>query len=249
VPIISQNENGPCPLISICNVLFLRQEFKLNSNVEVISNIELIELLADSFLNHNLLILKQRADFNSSHIEIILNDSLRVMEKLQYGLDVNVRFNSCTNFVYTSELDIFDLFSINLYHGWLIDPQENEVYKRLGGKTHYQVVESTISENSDSLHAKQFLEQNASQMTNHGLVSLHSSLINNELAVLFRNNHFSTVYKNPDNNQLYLLVTDVSYLNHGEIVWETLDNFRSNEFMDIAIHLLQKSVLVNNLLF
>ncbi len=43
--------------------------------------------------------------------------------------------------------------------------------------------------------AQQFLEESASQLTYHGLCELMSKLGEGELAVFFRNNHFSTIYK------------------------------------------------------
>jgi hypothetical protein len=43
-------------------------------------------------------------------------------------------------------------------------------------------------------------------MTYHGLVCLHEAVRERELCVLFRNNHFSTLFKL--DNQLYLLMTD-----------------------------------------
>jgi hypothetical protein len=42
----------------------------------------------------------------------------------------------------------------------------------------------------------------------------------NQLSVFFRNNHFSTIWKNQ--NQLLVLVSDQGYLDHTSIVFETL---------------------------
>ena len=46
-----------------------------------------------------------------------------------------------------------------------------------------------------ALSGQQFLEFTASQLTYHGLCELGSVLRAGELAVFFRNNHFSTLYK------------------------------------------------------
>lgn len=46
-----------------------------------------------------------------------------------------------------------------------------------------------------ALLAEQFLESSASQLTYHGLCELNSVMADNELAVIFRNNHFSTIFK------------------------------------------------------
>ncbi len=242
LPIILQNENGPCPLISLCNVLLLRQDLKLNANQEVILNDKLVELLADSLFNHFLPLRasRQQAAANSPNVETILNDTLGVIQKLQYGMDVNVRFSSCTNFEYTPELDMFDLFFVNLYHGWLIDPEQKEMYEKLAEKSYNQLIELMISSDDFTrLLVENFMETTASQMTYHGLASLYAVLKDDELAILFRNNHFSTIYKNPHTSQLYLLVTDNGFLTHEDIVWETLDNidndgrFCNSSFVEI----------------
>jgi hypothetical protein len=72
---------------------------------------------------------------------------------------------------------------------------------------------------------QRFLEETASQLTYHGLVSLHEGVRERQLCVLFRNNHFSTLFKL--NDQLFLLMTDQGYQAETNIVWETfsgLDN-------------------------
>ena len=47
-----------------------------------------------------------------------------------------------------------------------------------------------------------------------------------QLAVFFRNNHFSTLCK--ERSVLYLLVTDQGFLNQPHVVWETLDNIQGD---------------------
>lgn len=46
-----------------------------------------------------------------------------------------------------------------------------------------------------ALICQEFLDDSASQLTYHGLSELASRLKDNQLAVFFRNNHFSTIYK------------------------------------------------------
>ena len=59
------------------------------------------------------------------NLERNLNDSIAVLPRLATGLDVNVRFTGISDFEFTPELLIFDVLNINLYHGWLVDPQES----------------------------------------------------------------------------------------------------------------------------
>ena len=132
VATIMQNENGPCPLISICNCLLLRGHLKLEPDgLELIENDKLIQMLANLLLNEFVpRYMQQQLNRGVSEVELNLeqniSDALSIFESLQYGLNVNVRFDKCTSFEYTREMDIFDLFSIALYHGWLIDPQQTE---------------------------------------------------------------------------------------------------------------------------
>ena len=48
---------------------------------------------------------------------------------------------------------------------------------------------------TEALIIETFLERSASQLTYHGLSELSQSLAEDEIGVLFRNNHFSTIYK------------------------------------------------------
>ena len=63
------------------------------------------------------------------NLERNLNDSIAVLPRLATGLDVNVRFTGISDFEFTPELLIFDVLNINLYHGWLVDPQESSFIK------------------------------------------------------------------------------------------------------------------------
>jgi hypothetical protein len=46
-----------------------------------------------------------------------------------------------------------------------------------------------------ALIAEEFLNTTASQLTYHGLCELSATLNDEQLCILFRNNHFSTLYK------------------------------------------------------
>ena len=45
VPIVTQNSNGPCPMLAIANVLLLRGKMKLQDGCEMISSEQLLEHL------------------------------------------------------------------------------------------------------------------------------------------------------------------------------------------------------------
>lgn len=70
---------------------------------------------------------------------------------------------------------------------------------------------------------QQFVDvDNATQLSTFGLDHLKSQLQPGSVSILFRNDHFSTLYKHPQSQELYTLVTDAGYASHAEIVWECL---------------------------
>ena len=66
-----------------------------------------------------------------------------------------------------------------------------------------------------------FLADTAAQLTYVGLLSLYQTLRERQLAIFFRNDHFSTMFSKE--GQLYLLVTDLGYQKESSVVWELLD--------------------------
>ncbi|KAI9488258.1 hypothetical protein BDB00DRAFT_849234 [Zychaea mexicana] len=303
VLIITQNENGPCPLVAICNVLFLRGDLEIRPpDREEVTFEYLVERLGDYLLNHgpspNTDDSKRsenqqqqqevvsasptqyeatdmdRVDSRQSTAEYVLtyrynlDAALSILPNLQMGLDVNVRFSSIRGFEPTAELAMFDLFGVDLVHGWLADPQDRETYRIVAEKcgSYNSVVECVVRgdtlssgavvESADGKHAmnggsKQwspeeerqiqeglvaaaFLEDTATQLTYHGLESLVSTIPSNKLCVLFRNNHFSTLFKHPETSTLYILVTDSGLASEEMVVWENLGDVDqgSSEFFN-----------------
>lgn len=82
---------------------------------------------------------------------------------------------------------------------------------------------STTNASADTQHAqmtRQFLDRTQSQMTYHGLMELYTNVKERQLCVLFRNNHFSVLFKM--DRKLYTLMTDAGYADVAELVWEEL---------------------------
>jgi len=73
---------------------------------------------------------------------------------------------------------------------------------------------------------EEFMTSSPSQLTVHGLQQLHDVLKPNELAVFFRNNHFSTILKHE--GHIYSLVTDQGYIAEPRAVWERLSSIDGN---------------------
>ncbi|KAM9838290.1 ubiquitin carboxyl-terminal hydrolase MINDY-1 [Aulostomus maculatus] len=226
-PIITQSENGPCPLLAIMNTLFLRWKAKLPAQTEVITTEDLMAHLGECVLA---VTPREKADGMELNFQQNMSDAMAVLPKLSTGLDVNVRFTGVTDFEYTPECIVFDLLDIPLYHGWLVDPQSPEMVASVGKLSYNQLVEKIIdfkhsadsSRVSEGLVAEQFLESTATQLSYHGLCELNTTAKEGEISVFFRNNHFSTMIKHK--GHLYLLVTDQGFLQEEGLVWESLHN-------------------------
>ncbi|XP_054662206.1 ubiquitin carboxyl-terminal hydrolase MINDY-1 isoform X1 [Grus americana] len=240
-PVITQSENGPCPLLAIMNILLLQWKVKLPPQKEVITAEELMAHLGDCILSTQP---QERSEGLQLNFQQNINDTMTVLPKLSTGLDVNVRFTGVSDFEYTPECIVFDLLNVPLYHGWLVDPQSPEVVRAVGKLSYNQLVEKIITckQASDSslvsegLVAEQFLESTASQLTYHGLCELTAAVREGELSVFFRNNHFSTMIKHK--GHLYLLVTDQGFLQEERVVWESLHNVDGDScFCDTDFHL------------
>ncbi|XP_025088255.1 ubiquitin carboxyl-terminal hydrolase MINDY-1-like isoform X2 [Pomacea canaliculata] len=225
VPIITQNENGPCPLLAIMNVLLLKGKVKLAPMLEMVTSEQLMAYLGECVIEN---MPQNLPETERANYEQNMQDAMAVMHKLQTGLDVNVKFTGVSDFEYTPECIIFDLLEIGLYHGWLVDPQDQQTVRAVGKCSYNQLVEKIIQQKSsededdvrEALLAEQFLERTASQLTYHGLCELSSTVKESELCIFFRNNHFSTLFCH--NKELFLLVTDQGFLTESNVVWETL---------------------------
>lgn len=142
----------------------------------------------------------------------------------------------------TREMKLYSTFAIPLIHGW-IPPRNHPAFaalkrtartyedaqnllfreEELEGKLQRQGLnseEQIILE--DIASVKYFLSSTATQLTGYGLDTMTETMAPASIAILFRNNHYSTLYKHPKSGQLLTLVTDMGYAGHDEVVWESL---------------------------
>jgi len=248
--IITQNINGPCPLLALCNILILRGDISISLKKSEITYEEIIDILGDyiarctgNFENDN------NANNNNDNNEYNFQDVLDIIPTLKKGLDINVKFDSVLSFEPSPAQTVFKYFNIKLVHGWTVDPEDKETYRIIVNEcgNYNKVVEKIIESESacaskedlnasqDSINTKNkkeelyhtgivcknFIESNASQLTYHGLTSIPDVLRVGEPTAFFRNNHFLTLIKAEDNN-MYTLVTDQGFVNEKKIVWESL---------------------------
>lgn len=145
----------------------------------------------------------------------------------------------------TREMAFYRIFQIPLIHGWLPSKQdpaygalkrhaesyedaqnmlfrEEELEDKLSNPGSAGLTEEEQGIYQDVLTIKSFLDSSATQLTPWGLEVITRAMRPGSVAILFRNDHFSTLYRHPQTHQIFALVTDAGYAGHQEVVWESL---------------------------
>ena len=236
VPYLLQGANGPCPLLAICNVLLFNGVLTLPEDMTQVSFEALIEELG------NLIVDKNKAAEEDGPLRDSLNKSVSLLGSLNKGLTVNVKFTSIYGFEYTEEMSVFEMLDVHVYHGWLVSEDDMASFPYISPLSYNEAIEKVTeceeikarvleSGEPDQFADKKellqegeaiatWLDHTSNQLTSDGIISLNSHMSNGDLAVLFRNNHFSVIHK--WENRLFSLVTDIGFRRTG-IMWESLD--------------------------
>ncbi|KAL4864533.1 hypothetical protein BDV12DRAFT_176100 [Aspergillus spectabilis] len=246
-PMLVQNKNGPCPLLALVNGLILRAAgqstvppiVRALRTREQISLGLLIEALFDELTT------RLGPDDELPDIEALS----RFLTMLHTGMNVNPRLtlesnNVAGTFVQTEDIKFYSTFGVPLVHGWIAPPSTDAsaALERIGqnfediqllpfrkqeledrvfqGTPLTTEEERTMADIQAIQHFTDF--ENATQLSPFGLEQLARTLQPGSFSILFRNDHFSTLYKHPQLQQLFTLVTDAGYSNHPEVVWENL---------------------------
>jgi len=163
-----------------------------------------------------------------------------IHESSSHGNPSGVRFAG--GFEDTTEMQLYSTFAVPLIHGW-VPPRNHPAFAALSRSANsYEEAQNLMfaeEELEDKLShqgldpseqlllediatIKYFLSSSATQLTGYGLDSITESLAPGQIAILFRNDHFSTLYRHPRSGQLFTLVTDMGYAGHDEVAWESL---------------------------
>ncbi|KAJ2509423.1 hypothetical protein GGI11_000251 [Coemansia sp. RSA 2049] len=236
VRIATQNENGPCPLLALANVLALEGRISLAGAARPsVSDQDLVSVLA----NH-LLVSSDTGSSNSSTVgEADVAAALTLLPSLRTGLDVDLQFGHIRDFAEGPAVRLFRAFGVALVHGWVVDadaePDVAQTLARDCGNGYLGAAEYVIQQTDDggAQRIRRWLSRTASQLTDHGLHLLGTQLPDSGLCVMFRNNHFSVLFKRAE-GELFLLCTDDGVAGDDRIVWESLRDVRqmSSEFVD-----------------
>ncbi|KAL1212020.1 hypothetical protein V5N11_004347 [Cardamine amara subsp. amara] len=152
-PIILQNENGPCPLLAICNVLLLRNNLNLNPDCYEVSQERLLSLVVDRLIDSNSKVNNKDEGYIENQQQNIA-DAIDLLPRLTTGIDVNIRFRRIDDFEFTPECAIFDLLDIPLYHGWIVDPQDVEAANAIGSKSYNALMGELVALETQNIEAR-----------------------------------------------------------------------------------------------
>jgi hypothetical protein len=192
--------------------------------------------------------------------------ALDMLPSLRMGLNLNVKFDRIDGFEYTPELSVFDLSSVRVVHGWLIDPEKDkELLEIVQKKSYNQIVE----EMTKILHDKAaLLKRAASQEEDDGKWAEHEAeerklkeedplwkFLNDSSTQLTEyglyklkeeipNHTLVILFRNnhfstvlKKNNQLYVLVTDNLLARQDRVCWESLTKDGDSVFYDSTFKL------------
>ncbi|QLQ77898.1 hypothetical protein HG537_0A01450 [Torulaspora globosa] len=259
--ILLQNRNGPCALLALANVLLIAPQHAaeaqeliyLVSRNESVALQDLVQVLANIGIQN-----QHGADTDVSQL-------LQLLPQLHTGLNINPKFNG--SFEDGVEMSIFRLYNVAIVHGWIIDSDNDPVVYGHVSKYSYEdaqkvlveayevqrnnlLVENADQVLEDASYIRSFFARSATQLTEYGLRHLQEVLVEKSFAVLFRNDHFSTIYKN--NGQLFTLVTDLGFKDRADVVWQALksvngsqDTFYTGAFIPTSLERTRTSTTQN----
>lgn len=233
VPLLRQNENGPCFVISLINCLFLKNDaLPCRDKIEAFKNSLIIDdtgktvkevaidtvynVLSDCLLGD---------DLNGATADDILN----TLPLLDSGLLINPSFddNVVTDFgLHSNTINyILQYFGIKVYHAFIM-PEDvismlyaNKIKPNFDACQDY-LVSSVYRPTEASQAIEKFLKLNATEITPEGCALLTLSMKEGEIAIFFRNDHYNTCIMH--DLSVYLLVTDIGYIQQKDIMWTHL---------------------------
>lgn len=217
--VLLQNENGPCPLLAVANALALKGAIVIpqpSSSQPTIPFVTVEDLVKEFICTQP----RGAAVPRDENHQFTVDAAVRLLPRLARGLDVNPKFEAIDHFEPTDELAVFDAARLRLVHGMTLDPQETALLSEIGQHS-YNVMTVRSTDPSSVPRFIEWQEQFPTQLTFRGLIDLTQNIREDEIAVLFRNNHFSVLTKSQ--GVLYTLVTDVGVVQaQPSTPWESL---------------------------
>ena len=110
--IVLQDQNGPCPLIALANILSLRGLITLMPLISQERRTIPQLLLSNAIATFVVANLSSRRNQQSESTERYLHDILESIPKIIRGLDINLKFTDIYSYEATAEGDIFDVCGV-----------------------------------------------------------------------------------------------------------------------------------------
>jgi ubiquitin carboxyl-terminal hydrolase MINDY-1/2 len=285
---LTQNKNGPCPLLALVNALILgagdASQAALDDALRAREQVSLgliIETLMYELVDRSSAVGQQLPDVDELNAFLL---------RLRTGMNANPRFVSAASpppnlmdarnsmlhvpsedssrprsgsFEATGDLKLYGAFGIPLVHGWLPEAGSDaalafgrsaQTYEDAQAiqfgeeELEYKLTRQGLTPDEqrvweDITSIKSFFRMHPTQLTPNGLQTIQQTLRSGSFAIMFRNDHFSTIYKHPQSGQLYTLITDAGYADRDEVIWESLvdisgngNEFFSGDFMPVSHH-------------
>lgn len=240
-PILLQEDNGPCPLLAIVNTLLLQADVDARNHLNSYGSSRVHATQAIRSLLQN-------SDQNRVSLDLVVNtlldylhnfsglgvEAIAVLQdhlpSLVYGLDVDINLINGTFSKNGLAQKLFSAFGLAFVHGWCREPtgcEVDAVFEEL--QTYDALQDFQLRDSSTSaLQAREWMKSNSTQLTEYGLKKIDELMAPDLVAIFFRNNHFSTLYKGKDNG-FYLLITDRDFCKHDGYTWQSLNSISGDE--------------------
>ena len=151
--ILLQDRNGPCPLLAIANALLLRGNLDALKVVGGRVSMEALCGALNEYLFRTHASLLQSDQEHALDVHKNLVDVMALYPQLQHGMAVNVGFGDCNVYELTHETIAFDAFRVRLFHGWLVDPQEGDMWAALHRLKYNAAVDLLVASASTASNA------------------------------------------------------------------------------------------------
>jgi len=150
--IVTQNENGPCPLLAVVNALLLQSELTVEdlspAGVGDVGGCALSGILSALYAHIDRRAARTERGEEGAVVAAAAAaaEARAVAAESASGLDVNVRFDDCERFEFTSTLGFFDACGLRLVHGWVVGREEHgeETRALCGTRGYNQLTERLI---------------------------------------------------------------------------------------------------------
>ncbi|KAL8645837.1 MAG: hypothetical protein Q9210_006489 [Variospora velana] len=179
---------------------------------------------------------------NPRFVEPLPAPSHLIDNPIDEALDESAELRRSGGFEDTPHMRLYSKFAVSLVHGWLprkthpvcaalrrcaetYEDAQSLLFAEEDLDYKLQSQGLTVDEQKlfeDIASVKHFLTTSPTQLTDYGLDTIADTLHSGAIAILFRNDHFSTLYKQPRSGRIFTLVTDMGYAGHDEVVWESL---------------------------